>query len=82
MCNHRDAFKTISIKSSRRKRGTQEHKSESVHATKKKEKKKTPHMLRWLENHMVNRKALRKMSELFKGLGSNLIRTLLDKEAF
>lgn len=39
-------------------------------------------MLRWLENHMVNRKALRKMSELFKGLGSNLIRTLLDKEAF
>lgn len=44
-----------------------EYESESMHATK---------------NHMVNRRAVRKMSELFKGLGSNLIWTLLDKEAF
>lgn len=39
-------------------------------------------MARWLANHMANRKTLGKMSELFKGLGSHLIRTLLDKEAF
>lgn len=39
-------------------------------------------MARWLANHMANRKALRKMSELFKGLGRHVIWTLLDKEAF
>lgn len=48
--------------------------SESMRATK--------NMARWLANHMANRKTVRKMSELFKGLGSHSIWTLLDKEAF
>lgn len=52
------------------------------HACHKKKKRKKKNIARWLANHMANRKAVRKMSEFFKGLGSHLIRTLLDKEAF